>query len=218
MFSWRAFWATFPYLLPGLEVTLELTFLSMAVALVLATFLALTRLYAARPLSALAAAWVDVWIATPLLLQLYWLYYVMPSFVGLRLPGFEVVAFGLICNVSAFLSEVFRGSIASIRPGQWYAARALGMSELQAFLRVIAPQAFFRGLPATANIWVELFKETSLVSTVAVADLTFRALALRTANYRTLEVLTALALTYLVLAYPQAKLSDWLYRRIRVHE
>ena len=108
----------------------------------------------------------------------------------IQLPGFATVAFGLVCNVSAFLSENFRAGIASIRVGQCHAGLALGMSETQAFFRVVVPQAWSRVMPETASMWVELFKETSLVSTLAVADLTYQALALRTENYRTLEVLT----------------------------
>lgn len=218
MFHAPAFWESFPALLPGLMVTIELTLIVMPCAVVLALALALTRLYAPRPLGAAATAWVELWRATPLLLQLYWLYYVMPSEFGILLPAFATVAFGLTCNVSAFLSENFRAGIASIRAGQRHAGLALGMSETQAFFRIIVPQAWSRVMPETASIWVELFKETSLVSTLAVADLTFQALALRTENYRTLEVLTALAVAYLVLAYPQAKLSDWLYRRYQVKE
>ncbi|HUD62116.1 MAG TPA: amino acid ABC transporter permease [Acetobacteraceae bacterium] len=218
MFYWPAFFEAFPALLPGLMVTIELTVLVMPCALIVALSLALARLYAPRPAARMATGWVEFWRTTPLLLQLYWLYYVMPSETGILLPGFATVAFGLVCNVSAFLSENFRAGIASIRPGQRHAGLALGMSERQAFFRVVMPQAWSRVMPETASMWVELFKETSLVSTLAVADVTYHALALRTENYRTLEVLTALALSYLVLAYPQAKFCDWLYRRHRVRE
>jgi His/Glu/Gln/Arg/opine family amino acid ABC transporter permease subunit len=218
IFYWPAFWESFPRLLPGLIVTVQLTLLVMPCAVILGLVLALLRLYAIPSVAKAATAWVELWRATPLLLQLYWLYYVMPAEFGLLLPAFATVAFGLTCNVSAFLSENFRAGIASIRLGQRHAALALGMSEAQAFWRVVLPQAFSRVLPETASSWVELFKETSLVSTLAVADLTYLALALRNETYRTLEVLTALALLYLILAYPQAKLSDWLYRRMRVKE
>jgi len=218
MFSWPAFWESFPALLPGLEVTVELTLIVMPCAVVLALVLALTRIYGPRPMATVAMAWVEVWRATPLLLQLYWLYYVLPAEFGWQLPGFACVAAGLTFNVSAFLSENFRAGIVSIRQGQRYAALALGMSEVQAFWRVVMPQARSRTLPETASTWVELFKETSLVSTLAVADITYLALQLRTANFRTLEVLTALAVLYLILAYPQAKFCDWLYRRMRVKE
>jgi His/Glu/Gln/Arg/opine family amino acid ABC transporter permease subunit len=218
MFYWPAFFDAFPALLPGLTVTIELSVLVMPCALVVALALALARLYAPRPVARIATWWVEFWRATPLLLQLYWLYYVLPSETGILLPSFATVAFGLVCNVSAFLSENFRAGIASIRPGQRHAGLALGMSETQAFFRVVMRQAWSRVMPETASMWVELFKETSLVSTLAVADLTYRALALRTENYRTLEVLTALALSYLVLAYPQAKFCDWLYRRHQVKE
>jgi His/Glu/Gln/Arg/opine family amino acid ABC transporter permease subunit len=218
MFYWPAFWEAFPSLLPGLMVTVELTLIVMPCAIIVALLLALARLYAPRPVASLATGWVEFWRATPLLLQLYWLYYVMPSEFGILLPSMATVAFGLVCNVSAFLSENFRAGIASIRPAQWNAGLALGMSRPQAFIRIVMPQAWSRVMPETASLWVELFKETSLVSTLAVADLTYRALALRTENYRTLEVLTALAVAYLVLAYPQAKLCDWLYRRKRIKE
>jgi polar amino acid transport system permease protein len=218
MFDWPSFWDTFPALAPGLEITIGLTVLVMPIAVLVALGLALVRLYAPKPIANVATFWVELWRATPLLLQLYWLYYVMPSEFNIQLSAFSTVTFGLVCNVSAFLSENFRAGIASIRHGQRYAALALGMSETKAFIRVIMPQAWTRTLPETANIWVELFKETSLVSALAVADITYSALALRQQNYRTLEVLTALAIYYLVLAYPQAKLSDWIYRRTRVKE
>jgi polar amino acid transport system permease protein len=218
MFDWPSFWESFPVLLSGLGVTVELAVVTMAGSLVVATAMALGRLYGSRPLAMAIGAWTDIWIATPLMIQLYWLYYVMPSFVDLRLPGMLIAILGLLFNNSAFLAEVFRSAIASIRDGQWYAARALGMSETRAFMRVIAPQAFSRALPATANIWVELFKNTSIVSTVAVTDITFKALELRNDTFRTLEVLSALALIYLALGYPQAKLADWLYSRIKVRE
>jgi His/Glu/Gln/Arg/opine family amino acid ABC transporter permease subunit len=218
MFYWPAFFEAFAFLLPGLMVTIEMSVLVMPCAFVVALALAVTRLYAPSPLARIATGWVEFWRTTPLLLQLYWLYYVLPSETGILLPGFATVAFGLVCNVSAFLSENLRAGIGSIRIGQWHAGRALGMSETQAFYRVVMPQAWSRVMPETASMWVELFKETSLVSTLAVADVTYQALALRTENYRTLEVLSALALTYLALAYPQAKFCDWLYRRHQVKE
>lgn len=218
MFDWPSFWEAFPYLLPGLAVTVELAVIAMVGSVVLGTLIALLRLYAKKPFAFAAAIWTEAWISTPLLIQLFWLYYVMPSLFGLQLPGMVVAIFGLLCNNSAYLSEVFRSAIASIGQGQWQAARAMGMSEVQVFFRVIIPQAGFRALPSSANIWVELFKNTSIVSTVAVADLTFRALELRTTNFRTLEVLTALAVFYLVLAYPQAKLADWLDKKINIQE
>jgi His/Glu/Gln/Arg/opine family amino acid ABC transporter permease subunit len=124
MFYWPAFFDSFPVLLPGLLVTVELTVLVMPCALVVALALALARLYAPAVVAKMATGWVEFWRATPLLLQLYWLYYVLPSETNIQLPGFATVAFGLVCNVSAFLSENFRAGIASIRVGQWHAARA----------------------------------------------------------------------------------------------
>src|SRR5438105_702511 len=215
MFYWPAFIEAFPALMSGLVVTIGLTVLVIPCACVVALALAPARLFSPRPIASLATGWVELWRATPLLLQLYWLYYVMPAEFGLTLPAFETVAVGLVCNVSAFLSENFRAGIASIRAGQWHAGLAMGMSGTQAFFRVVMPQAWSRVMPETATMRVGLSKEPSLLATLAVADLTYRALALRTENYRTLEVLTALAVGYLVLAYPQAKFCDCLYCRQR---
>ena len=92
------------------------------------------------------------------------------------------------------------------------------MSRSQAFRQIILPQAALRVLPALASTWVSLFKDTSLVSIIAVADLSYVALKIRSETYRVLEVLTAMAGLYFVMGYPQALLADWLHRRFRAQE
>ena len=99
MFSWQAFWESFPALMPGLWVTIELTLIVMPCAVAIALVLALVRVYGPTSLANVAMAWVEVWRATPLLLQLYWLYYVLPAEFGLQLPGFATVAVGLAAAI-----------------------------------------------------------------------------------------------------------------------
>ncbi|MGD9509787.1 MAG: amino acid ABC transporter permease, partial [Geminicoccaceae bacterium] len=165
-----------------------------------------------------ATAFVEFFRATPMNHQLYWAFSVLPAYFDVRLSAWGTAIVGLACNVSAFNSETFRAGIQSIRQGQWNAGRALGMSDAQVFLRIVLPQAVFRVLPALATTWVSLFKDTSLVSVIAVADLSYVALRLRAESYRILEVLTAMAVLYWLMGYPQAKLCDWIHRRWRTVE
>ena len=125
---------------------------------------------------------------------------------------------GLACNISSFNSETFRAGILSIRKGQWNAGRALGMSDAQIMWHIILPQAVMRVLPALATTWVSLFKDTSLVSIISVADLSYVSLKIRSETYRILEVLTAMAVIYWLMGYPQAKIVDWIHRRYKVVE
>jgi His/Glu/Gln/Arg/opine family amino acid ABC transporter permease subunit len=217
-FDWWVLWDYRWQLLAGVGVAVLLTVLTMAGALVLGMPLALARMSAAAPLRWLAAGYIELFRSTPLILQIYWVFYVLPYLTGVALPAFETALVGLVLNVSAFNAETFRSGITSIRCGQWHAAQALGMTPLQVLRVAILPQAVRRVLPALATTWVSLFKDTSLVAVIAVADLSYVALQLRAQTYRVLEVLTGMAAIYWLLGYPQAKLADWIHRRYRTAE
>ena len=199
-------------------MTVLLTALTMAIALPGGLALALLRMSGIPALSSPATCIVEFFRATPLILQIYWTFYVLPAALDITLSPFGTAVIGLSLNVSAFNSETFRAGIQSIRPGQWNAAFALGMSRPQAFHRIILPQAAVRVLPALASTWVSLFKDTSLVSIIAVSDLSYVALKIRSETYRVLEVLTAMAVLYFLMGYPQAQLAEWLHRRFRTQE
>ena len=216
--DWSVVTGNLPLLLQGAGVTILLTVITMALALPGGLLLAGLRLTPWPPVRLMATAFVEFFRATPLILQLYWAFYVLPAFFDVRLSAWGTAIVGLACNVSAFNSETFRAGIQSIRPGQWNAGRALGMSDTQVFWRIVLPQAVSRVLPALATTWVSLFKDTSLVSVIAVADLSYVALRLRAESYRILEVLTAMAALFWLMGYPQAKLCDWIHRRWRTVE
>jgi polar amino acid transport system permease protein len=170
------------------------------------------------PVRAFATGFVEFFRTTPIILQVYWVFYVLPVLIDFRASAFATGLIALTLNVSAFNSETFRSGINSIRAGQRNAALALGMSEWQALRIVIIPQAIHRVLPALASTWVSLFKDTSLVSVIAVAELSYVGLQLRSQTYRVLEVLTAMAVLYWLMGYPQAKLADWVHRKFKVSE
>ncbi len=217
-FQWQVVTDNLGLLLQGALVTIMLTSITMALAIPGGLLLAGLRLSRWAPLRLAATAFVEFFRATPLILQLYWTFYVLPAFFDLRLSEWSTAIVGLTCNISSFNAETFRAGIRSIRQGQWNAGRALGMGDLQIFFRIVLPQAVMRVLPALATTWVSLFKDTSLVSVIAVADLSYVSLRLRAETYRILEVLTAMAALYWLMGYPQAKLCDWIHRRYRVVE
>jgi len=211
-------WDNRERLLEGAWMTVELTALTMAVALPGGLVLALVRMARIPILSAAATGLVEFFRATPLILQIYWAFYVLPAALDITMSAFATALVSLSLNVSAFNSETFRAGITSIRPGQWNAALALGMSRKQALRKIVLPQATLRVLPALASTWVSLFKDTSLVSIIAVADLSYVALKIRSETFRVLEVLTAMAALYFLMGYPQARLADWLHHRFKVQE
>lgn len=217
-FDWSIVWSSLPRLLDGAWMTIWLACVTMLLAIPGGLALALLRLSGIKPLAMAATGFVEFFRATPLILQIYWVYYVLPAYFDIQLSQIATAIVGLACNISAFNSETFRSGIVSIRQGQWNAGLALGMSRLDVFLRIVAPQALMRVLPALASTWVSLFKDTSLVSIIAVSELSYVAFQIRAETYRILEVLTAMAALYWLMGYPQAKLVDWIHHRFKVAE
>ena len=217
-FQWNVIWENLPRFLDGALMTIWLSVATMAIAIPGGLVLAFMRLSRFRLISAVAACFVEFFRATPLILQIYWVYYVLPAYFDIQLSQISTAIVGLACNISSFNSETFRAGIVSIRKGQWNAGRAIGMTDRQIMWHIVLPQAVFRVLPALASTWVSLFKDTSLVSIISVADLSYVSLKIRSETYRILEVLTAMAAIYWLMGYPQAKIVDWLHRRYKVVE
>jgi polar amino acid transport system permease protein len=217
-FDWSVVWHNAGALLEGIKLTVLLAVTTMLISIPGGIVLALMRLSNVRALSAASAAFVELFRNLPLILVVYSAYYVMPVATGLNLSPLTTGIVALSLNVSAYNGETFRAGIASIRKGQTEAAYALGMGRWQTMKEIVLPQAVRRVLPVLASTWVSLFKDTSLVSVIAVSSPPYVALQLRAQTYRILEVLTAMAAIYWLMGYPQAKLVDWLHRRYKVVE
>ena len=218
MLQWNVIWDNLPRFIDGALMTLWLSVVTMVLAIPGGLILASMRLSRFRTISIPAVIFVEFFRATPLILQIYWVYYVLPAYFDIRLSQMLTAIVGLTCNVSSFNSETFRSGILSIRQGQWNAGRAIGMTDFQVMQNIVFPQAFMRILPALASTWVSLFKDTSLVSIISVGDLSYISLKVRSETYRILEVLTFMAGLYWLMGYPQAKMVDWLHRRYKVSE
>ena len=216
--DWSVVWTHRSELLHGALLTVLLTVLTMAVAVPCGIVLALMRLSRSRWLSAGSTAFVEFFRNLPLILVVYWAFYVMPVLMHIEFSPFTTGLVALCLNVSAYNSETFRAGINSIRKGQFEAAVAMGMSRWQAMRKVVIPQASRRVLPVLASTWVSLFKDTSLVSVIAVGELAHVALQIRSQTFRVLEMLTAMAVIYWLMGYPQAKLVDWIHRKYEVKE
>ena len=217
-FDWSVVWQHRDALVVGTATTILLTVATMVIALPCGIAVAVMRLYGWAPVRTLATAYVELFRNLPLILVVYWAFYVMPILTGIGLSPLATGLAALALNVTAYNAETFRAGINSIRRGQVEAAMALGMSRLQALRRVIVPQAVRRILPVLASTWVSLFKDTSLVSVIAVSELAYVAMQVRAQTFRVLEMLTAMAAIYWLLGYPQAKLTDWIQRRYAVTE
>ena len=216
--DWNIVWQYRSELAHGAGLTVLLTVLTMAIAVPGGIVLALMRLSHSRILSTTSLWFVEFFRNLPLILVVYWAFYVMPVFLHIEFSAFTTGLAALCLNVAAYNAETFRAGINSIRKGQMEAAIALGMSRWQAMRKIIIPQAWRRVLPVLASTWVSLFKDTSLVSVIAVGELAHVALQIRSQSFRVLEMLTAMAVIYWLMGYPQAKLVDWIQKKFEVKE
>jgi polar amino acid transport system permease protein len=217
-FDWSVVWTHAGELLQGTEITVFLAVVTMMIAIPGGIVLALLRLSGSRILSGASASFTELFRNLPLILVIYAAYYIMPLTLNIALSPIATGLVALSLNVSAYNGETFRAGIASIRKGQGDAAMALGMSRWQAMREVVLPQAVRRVLPVLASTWVSLFKDTSLVSVIAVGELAYTAMRIRSQTFRVLEMLTAMEAIYWALGYPQAKLVDWLNRKYGINE
>ena len=204
---WTKYWHVF--LLTGLKNTLLLTIISVALGTVLGTLVAMAKMSKFKSLRVLTSVYVEVLRGTPILLQLYIFYFVLPNvFTFLKLSQFMWVSIALCVNSSAYVSEVIRSGIQAVDKGQMEAARSLGMSEKQAMLKIILPQAVRNILPALGNEFIMMLKETSLASTFFLGDIMTSYNVVKGATFLTLEPLTIVAIIYLCLTFPLSKIVE----------
>jgi polar amino acid transport system permease protein len=188
-----------PELLRGAVITLQVTAGGAVVAVVAALSAGLARLYGASPWRWLATGYVELFRGTSALVQLFWLFFVLPHF-GLTLEPMSVGIAALGLNVGAYGAEVVRGAIGSVGRGQWEAATALNLTRAQALRRIILPQAFVAMIPPWGNLFIELLKATSLVSLITLSDLAFKAQQLNQNTLRTAEIFSTVLLMYLAMS------------------
>lgn len=202
-------WTVVPILLSGLKTTLLATVLATVLALVIGLVFALGRRSKIIEIRMVVGAIVEFIRRTPVLVQIYFIYFVLPE-IGIVLPGFATGVIALGLHTGAYMSEVYRAGIESVPRGQWEAAQALNYTSRETWFRVILPQALPPMVPALGNYTILMFKDSSLLSIIAVPELMSMARNIGNDTYRYLEPMTIVALIYFVMSIIAAGLVRWL--------
>ena len=197
-----------PRLLDAAWVTIVLSVASMPIAMGLGLLIAIGRLYGPRPLGVLLTGYVELIRGTPLMLQLFVLFYL------LRLPPWIAAIGGLAINYSAYEAEIYRAGLQAIPAGQMEAALALGMSRWMALRRVIVPQAVRIVIPPVTNDFIALFKDTSVCSVITLVELTKEYSILANSTGGAIEFALAAAALYMLMSVPLSWFSRWSERRL----
>jgi len=212
-FNWNVFVSSFPLLLSGLRITLLLGVVSIIAGLVSGLFIALTRIYGARPLGIVAKIYTDVFRSIPILVLLIVVYYALP-FVGLRLSPFMSAAVALTLVSGAYTAEIFRAGIEAIPSGQFEASQALGLGYRHMMLDVILPQAVRIVIPPLTNNCINVIKDTALASVVAMPDLLKQATQAQALEANPTPLIVA-ALMYVAILWPLVILVGRLEKSFR---
>lgn len=204
-----------PLLLKGLENTIKVAFLSLLFATVLGLFFGLLRVSKRKSLQMIAKVYVSIIRGTPLYVQVIFFYFgVFPLLFGRATDAVSAGIFVLSLNAGAYLVEIFRAGIESIDNGQMEAGRAIGFTHGQTMAYIIMPQAIKRMIPAIVNQFIISIKDTSLLATIGIAELTFTAQTIYAVNFKAFEFLGTVAVIYWVLIYVLTWFSHWLERRL----
>ena len=204
------------FLITGLEYTLSLAAITVCVGAVFGALIALMRMSRVAPLRWIAAVYTEIIRGTPMLLQLYLFYFALPMLIPiLNKQQYACVAIALVCNSAAYVSEIIRSGIQAVDIGQTEAARSLGMSKRLTMTEIILPQAIKNILPALANEFIMVIKDTSLASTFFIGDLMTQCLLVKGATYLTIEPLVIVGIIYFVLTFILSKLVGVMERRMR---
>lgn len=212
MFDWSIIFQNADLLWSGLLITLYYTVVTTVLGLVVALFVALAQLAPVAPVAWAGRLFVEFFRNVPLLVWLLWSYYALPIFAGINISKQAAGMLALSLYGAAYYAEILRAGIQSLDRGQPDAARALGMSGVQAMRRIILPQALRRMVPPLAGQTIIQMKNTTLLSVITVPDLLYQAGYIASFTYRPMEVYTAVGIIFLLILIP----SNWLARKLEV--
>ncbi|MGB4338603.1 MAG: amino acid ABC transporter permease [Bacillota bacterium] len=205
-----------PALLAGARLTVELATIAVAIGLVIGSFVGIARVGHVRIVRLLAGAYVDFIRGTPLLVQLFLVYFGLPSLIGRPVPPFVAAIAAMGINSGAYVAEIVRAGIQAIDRGQTEAARSLGLTAAQTMRYVIFPQAIRRIIPPLGNEFIALLKDSSLVSVIALEELLRKGQVVITRTFRPFEVYTVIAILYLIMTLAISKLVSWSERKLKI--
>jgi polar amino acid transport system permease protein len=210
--DWKFVWDILPTLIQGVKITIIATLLGSVVALAVGLAIALARRSENRALSRSVGFLAEFIRGTPLLVQLYFIFYVLPD-IGILLPPLVAGVIGLGLHYGTYTAEVYRAGIDNVPRGQWEAAKACNLSATQTWVHVIFPQALPPMIPALANYFIAMFKETPLLSAITVLELMNQAKSVANTYYRYVEPMTLVGVFFLIISLFSVLGLRWLERR-----
>lgn len=203
-----------PLLIVGAGITIQITAISVGLGLIIGMFVGIARICNVKVLRALAAVYIDFLRGTPLLVQIFLIYFALPMVVGQRVDPFIAAITACGINSGAYIAEIFRAGIQAIDEGQMEAGRSLGMSWVQTMRYIIVPQAFKNVVPPLGNEFIALLKDSSLVSVIGFEELTRRGQLIIARTYGSLEIWITVALIYLVMTLTISRLVSYMEKRL----
>jgi His/Glu/Gln/Arg/opine family amino acid ABC transporter permease subunit len=201
-FRWDVVWSSLDFLMSGLQLTLLISALTLVFALIGGLIIALLELSRWRGLRVFGLAWGELIRNTPILVQLLWVYYVLPIVFNIGIDALTACIIGLSVYSSAFIAEAYRAGIQAVPHGHSEAAQVLGLSPFDTFRRIVLPQAIRLTLPPLAANFVQLIKYSSLGSVISVTEITRRGMELSSSTFRPLEIFTFIAVVYFFICWP----------------
>jgi polar amino acid transport system permease protein len=204
-----------PFLLQGALITLEVTILAVIFGTIVGTILGMGRLSKLLILKIPSYAYIEFIRGTPLLVQIYIIYFGLPS-MGIDFPPFTAAVVALSINASAYIAEIVRAGIQSISKGQTEAARSLGMNVWQTMQYIILPQAFRNILPALGNEFIALTKESSLVSVIGIAELTRQGQYIISRTFKSFEIYGGVAIVYFAMTFTLSQIVNWVEKKVTI--
>ena len=212
-FDFSLIWNSLPLLLAGAGVTIEITAIAVGLGFIFGLITSVCRLSGVKTLQVIAVCYVNIIRGTPMLVQIFLIYFALPMVIGERINPFVAAVAACSINSGAYVSEIFRAGIQSVDKGQMEAGRSLGLSWMQTMRYVILPQAFKHVIPPQGNEFISMTKETSLVSVIGFEELTRRGQLIIAKTYGSFEIWLTVAAIYLVMTLTIARLVSYLERR-----
>jgi polar amino acid transport system permease protein len=213
-FRWDVIPANFGFLMSGMQLTLLISAITLMLSMAGGLLLASLDMSKYRALRFTGLGFGEIIRNTPILVQLLWVYYVLPIVFGFQIEALPAAIIGLSVYSSAFISEVYRAGIQAVPQGHREAAQVLGLSPLQSFFHIVLPQAIRLTLPPLAANFVQLIKYSSLASVISVSEITRRGMELSATAFRPLEIFTFIAVVYFIICWPLAMAIRFWERRL----
>lgn len=215
-FDWSLIWDNIPILLQGAVITIQITVMAVGCGFFIGMIAALANLSRFRIVRLLVKCYVELFRGTPLLVQIFMIYFALPMVIGQSINPYVAAVTACSINSGAYVSEIFRAGIQSIDKGQMEAGRSLGLTWGQTMRYIVMPQAFKAIIPPLGNEFIAMMKDTSLVSVIGFEELTRRGQLIIARTYGSLEIWTAVAIIYLIMTLSISQLVAFLERRYNI--